>query len=391
MQVDHQARLTSAQQNPVYQLLYNVAPLNDADYERVLAHDEWSAVGFYARHAGLIQFMERKFGVDAGLIQKILDYDTYAWPVSIRKRNMVGTVSSLRQRVLQRLTVMQKSRIAIGRVLQYCKTARESYLDAGAALGLDMVTAAQFGFQKVVGIELLPHFEKFASGLKEYVEGSLGATYDYIVGDVGQVVLSRGRFSLVTCIDVLEHTPDLAATLCTLAGAIDAGGAGYIYQGNGRSLAMAAREPHYGLPLISILPKELTIRILTHLGKVSEKVPYCLEDWPRLDEIRAIAEDLGCTLEVIGPDENIRNGAAYPRREAALGFAEKLEDLAGDLCSKLPEELRLEIAVAKELFLTEMRENLARMDETEFRENYCYDSWNLVMRPKPGELAKSMN
>ena len=77
---------------------------------------------------------------------------------------------------------------------------------------------------------------------------------DYLVMDAQHLAFPDAAFDIVICMHVYEHVPDAAALMAEIDRVLKPGGVCYFTAGNRLSLI----EPHYRLPLLSVLPKPLS-------------------------------------------------------------------------------------------------------------------------------------
>ena len=82
-----------------------------------------------------------------------------------------------------------------------------------------------------------------------------------INGNALQVPLKNNSFDLIILQDVIEHLPDPEKIISVLHGLLKTNGALYLSTPNKHSIFNFLADPHWGLPLVSILKKE-TIRKL---------------------------------------------------------------------------------------------------------------------------------
>jgi 2-polyprenyl-3-methyl-5-hydroxy-6-metoxy-1,4-benzoquinol methylase len=75
----------------------------------------------------------------------------------------------------------------------------------------------------------------------------------YHVADAMSIPFADGCFDAVLCCHVYEHVPDPRRMMAEMHRILRPGGVCYFTAGN----RMAWREPHYGLPLLSVLPRAL--------------------------------------------------------------------------------------------------------------------------------------
>jgi 2-polyprenyl-6-hydroxyphenyl methylase/3-demethylubiquinone-9 3-methyltransferase len=102
--------------------------------------------------------------------------------------------------------------------------ARQPVLDVGCGGGLLTESLARAGAE-VTGIDLAPGMIEVA----RLHAAESGLAIDYRVASAEELAReSPGRFALVTCMEMLEHVPDPAAMVATLAHLLSPGGALFV-------------------------------------------------------------------------------------------------------------------------------------------------------------------
>lgn len=102
--------------------------------------------------------------------------------------------------------------------------ARQPVLDVGCGGGLLTESLARAGAE-VTGIDLAPGMIEVA----RLHAAESGLAIDYRVAAAEELAReSPGRFALVTCMEMLEHVPDPAAMVATLARLLSPGGALFV-------------------------------------------------------------------------------------------------------------------------------------------------------------------
>lgn len=373
-------------QDDIFNLLYALAPYTDEQLDTIFHDQLLCAVGLRARNPYLVHWLAKRYEVPEEITHRIIDYDLNSWCVSIRKRDFPGKVISVRDRVVLRLDVWQKNKKALNRAVEFFDVPRDRYLDVGCLLGLALVNAAEAGFKRVVGVEILPHYQKFAESLKVGVENVNGGVMEYHVGDICDVLPDDATFNFTTCVDVLEHTPDLNLTIQRLVRLCATDGAVYVYQGNGRSLYFARNEPHYRLPCISILSKPLSCAILEHVGSVTEMAPYVVEQWPTYDEIEQAVAKEGFSTRILNHDTNIRNDGKYPHKKDVRAYIDAAkETMVKGLLPLLTTELKERVNSEMEGYFADIERDIDMLSDEAFRVRYLMDSWNIAITPSASQ------
>lgn len=89
------------------------------------------------------------------------------------------------------------------------------------------------------------------------------ANLHYVQGDAMQLAFPNDQFDVVVCSHVYEHVPDSKVMFEEILRVLKPGGFCY-FSGNNRVMWM---EPHYRLPLLSLLPRPLAHRYMRLTGK----------------------------------------------------------------------------------------------------------------------------
>ena len=131
-------------------------------------------------------------------------------------------------------------------------------LDVGASTGIiDNVLAG--AIRNVVGIDIDAMAIAYAT--REFGRGNLS----FVVGDAMALPFGSGSFDLVACTHVYEHVSDAQKMLDEIFRVLKPGGACYFAAGN----RLMWTEPHYGLPLLSVVPRPLAHAYVRIAGKAA--------------------------------------------------------------------------------------------------------------------------
>lgn len=377
----HAKQFSEQSSNPVNKLLFDLAPLTSTELGECLTNDEYFAMASSARNPKFFGYLSEKFGIHEKVLGIMFDYEQKAWVGSIKRQLTSGKVPSLRERIASRMEIYKKNATVMREILKIHDGPTNAFYDVGCQFGYMMVEAASLGFKKVHGGEINPNLISVPDRLAEFSERAYSSELAYTVGDFCKLDLKRHVYDVVTCVDVLEHTPDIEEMLTRMIDLLTPIGMIYIYQGNAQSLAIATKEPHYHLPAISALSSDLTLRILEHLGMVSSKAPYVVQQWPTLERIQACAEKNDAQMDVIGHETNIRSGQAFPK----VGDAQKLLSALSarvneNLMPHLSRSLKKETQKAVKVFLLQLEDDILNSDEVEFARKYLMGSWNISIR-----------
>lgn len=98
---------------------------------------------------------------------------------------------------------------------------------------------------------------------------------DYLVMDSQKLAYSDASFDAVTCTHIYEHVPSAPALMQEIYRVLKPGGVCFFSAGN----RLSWMEPHYQLPLLSIIPKQLAHVYLKWLGRGNHYYETHLTYW----------------------------------------------------------------------------------------------------------------
>ncbi|MEM9256464.1 MAG: class I SAM-dependent methyltransferase [Pseudomonadota bacterium] len=131
-------------------------------------------------------------------------------------------------------------------------------LDVGSSSGIiDNYLADSFG--QVTGIDI-------DAAAMEYARTQFQkANLTFLPGDAMQLQFADNSIDVVVCTQIYEHVPDADRMFAEILRVLKPGGFCY-FAGNTRLMFM---EPHYHLPLLSVIPRPLAHRYMRMAGKGS--------------------------------------------------------------------------------------------------------------------------
>lgn len=157
---------------------------------------------------------------------------------------------------------------------------RVRLLDVGASTGaIDAALATQLA--EVVGIDI--DADAIAAAQREQTAPNLR----FVLGDAMALDFPDASFDAVLCAHVYEHVPDAARLMAEIRRVLKPGGICYFAAGN----RYQPVEPHYRLPLLSVMPKALAHRYLQVLGRGTHYYEQHLSYWG----LRALVRDFRLT------------------------------------------------------------------------------------------------
>jgi ubiquinone/menaquinone biosynthesis C-methylase UbiE len=129
-------------------------------------------------------------------------------------------------------------------------------LDVGGSAGIiDAVLAERFG--SVVGVDI------DAAAIEHAGRSFSRDNLSFQVGDAMSLRFPDCAFDVVVCAHVYEHVPDARKMMAEIFRVLKPGGVCYFAAGN----RLMWTEPHYGLPLLSVLPRPLAHLYIRLAGK----------------------------------------------------------------------------------------------------------------------------
>ena len=149
-----------------------------------------------------------------------------------------------------------KTMIAVLRDFLRNDLASKTLLDIGSSTGIIANYLAGF-FGQVVGIDIDKPGIQFAH--KEFKKNNL----KFVSGDAINLSFQKNFFDVVICAHIYEHVPDAKRLMSEIYRVLSPGGVCYFAAGNRLNIY----EPHYKLPFLSILPKQIGNIYLRLSGK----------------------------------------------------------------------------------------------------------------------------
>ncbi len=141
-------------------------------------------------------------------------------------------------------------------------------LDIGCSTGF-LTRAYSETFARVIGIDI----DKDAVDHARETHGS--ADVEFLCGDSMALKFEEESFDCVTCTHIYEHVPDSRRLLAEIHRVLRPGGCCYFAAGN----RIKFIEAHYGLPLLSVVPKSLGHIYVRLAGKAERYYETHLSLW----------------------------------------------------------------------------------------------------------------
>lgn len=154
----------------------------------------------------------------------------------------------------------RKARTTLAVLRDYfaCPLGAMSLLNVGGSMGvIDHVLADHFG--KVVSVDIDAAAIEYAQ--RSYHRENL----TFQLGDAMSLQFAQDAFDVVVCAHVYEHVPDARRMMDEIFRVLKPGGVCYFAAGN----RLMWNEPHYDLPLLSVVPRPLAHLYIRMAGKAS--------------------------------------------------------------------------------------------------------------------------
>lgn len=141
-------------------------------------------------------------------------------------------------------------------------------LNVGGSAGIiDAFLADHFG--SVVSVDIdIPAIEH---ARRQFAKGNLS----FLVGDALSLSFADGAYDVVICSQVYEHVPDAHRMMQEIFRVMKPGGVCYFAAGN----RLMWNEPHYNLPLLSVVPRAVAHAYVRLAGRASHYHEYHFTYW----------------------------------------------------------------------------------------------------------------
>jgi ubiquinone/menaquinone biosynthesis C-methylase UbiE len=176
----------------------------------------------------------------------------------------------------------RKARTMVAVLEDYLPLPLETYdlLNVGGSTGIIDNYLSEH-FRRVVGVDI--DEPAILHARKSYQRNNLR----FEVADALNLPFEDNSFDVVVCSHVYEHVPDPHLMFTEIYRVLKPGGICYFSAGN----RLAWNEPHYNLPLLSVLP-----RILAHLYiRLAGKAPYYHEKHLSYWGLKSLVKRFSCT------------------------------------------------------------------------------------------------
>jgi 2-polyprenyl-3-methyl-5-hydroxy-6-metoxy-1,4-benzoquinol methylase len=192
-------------------------------------------------------------------------------------------------------TMLQVMRDHLGSDLTHLRL-----LDIGSSTGIIADFLADH-FREVIGIDLDAPAVAFAR------QNCRRSNLFFAVGDSLNLGFSDNAFDVAICAQVYEHVPDAGRMMKEVFRVLKPGGICYFAAGN----RLALMEPHYRLPLLSVIPRPVANLYIRLAGKSTHYHEHHLTYWG-LKELVHSFEVIDYTRKIVAAPDFFHAGYMLP-------------------------------------------------------------------------------
>lgn len=249
------------------------------------------------------------------------------------------------------------------------------YLDVGCGFGGFLVAFSQLGLQ-VCGIEI--DQQRIDLAIANCQDNDL---QDCVINASilePDLVDRLGQFDLITCIDVIEHVPDVANTIVNMVALLKPGGILMLEIPNRDSLEFVAQDGHFSLFGITQLERQDAIRY----HKAFFNFDYDVGDYFPLETYRAMLEAQDCQVSLI---QSPYDSTSNHKRQHVRRFSRQYLRYRQQNKPRLPDNINRKIHKNVLRYLLDMNKNLLRhslsVDGRDYlRRRYLQNFWKVLAR-----------
>lgn len=372
-----------------YRAIFNSGePLSDKDYEEIEKNEELFITLVLLRNDNFRKYMCKKYHFDEEIIDYLfeMDFNTFQ---SLLKRDpaTIYRFESLSTRVLSRFRVHKRNFDTIKQISEFYNVPRHAFFDVGCLFGFSMISAAVLGYKFAYGCDNNRNLYARARDFMKLIEGSKHTNIKkcnlkYFESDFLNLDLEKGFYNLVFVSNVLEHTSDLEATIRQISHMLAEDGICYILLDSPKSLQRVLEEPHYRLPLLTILPKKMVINILRRLKRIAADEDYVVTEWPDYKALFNLFEKYKLDANIPLKDHNFfRTQEPIPYEKAAF-FQERIyEEAKARIYPVLNKSEIKQVERITGKYFKEVEKAIIA-DNLEAKLTYFTQSWNIIARKK---------
>jgi hypothetical protein len=293
--------------NIVYRALTDI-PLANKEYEIIERNDQLYITLMLIKHEGLIKYLSVKYSTPEFLIRYIFEMQFGFFKRNLKAAPETKKAMFFYEWMHRELFEIKRHYDLIEKLCCTYNLEKENFFDVGSKFCTSLVIALVQGFKMAHGCDFEERIAKYANDIiglgAKYLPGELV----FYPADFLNLDLKDHFYHLIVLINVLEHTSNIETTIRMIKKILHETGVCFIFQGSNKSLPIVLNEPHYNLPLLSILPPELGVKILEKAKFIKSPREYCVVKWANYSQLQKICQKFDLILEI-----NIKENDYYAR------------------------------------------------------------------------------
>lgn len=349
------------------------------DWESVQRDDSLLTPAILSGSKAFAEHLSTKYCLHPTLVDYLLRVELKDHDWNMKFAPPGKSFRTLAERVRIRMFEHRRHHLLIQRLIERYDLETNAFFDIGCKYGTSMTSAVELGFREAHGCDLEPKIFDDAFEIARVTRDIYDCNVKFIDSDFLKMDLPTDHYELVILINVLEHTPRLDQTIEGVANLLTSGGVAYIYQGNGRSLPIVGREPHYNIPALSLFPNDLAESLLVSQGIINEAADYCVTSWPMLDEMKNLCSDFGLDMQVLPSFDSL----FFNEGKVPWGAAGSVKAKADAYLNRTLKGLKADDQARARILADEYFAEVASAQETKTEadlQRYFMASWEIVLR-----------
>ncbi len=359
-------------------------PFSEGDLAAIEADDRLLIALVRTRDPRLAAALAGKYRLLPSIVLYLLEMDYSVFERLLRGKTVSSRAETYAERSITRLATHLKNDHVLKGMAHDFGVPLRAFFDVGCLFGLSFIPAADLGFGLVDGCEIDSNIYVHSREIMRRLQHERpDIQFHYFESDFCALPLNPNTYTLIVLNNVLEHTPDLRETFAKIAEILAEDGLCYIFQGNGASLQLLRTEPHYRLPALTVLPKDLTISILQRLHRIADPTRYVVRQWPGYDELIDAAHSVHLDIEIhprsLGywsPDEplTLHQAKFYAGKIEEEAEQQVFPVLSGEERDDVRRRLQAHCSLVLEAIQGGNKEDLLR---------YAKCTWDITLRKPP--------
>lgn len=254
--------------------------LSKTDYEEAEKNDQYYIILILLNHKGFINHLSSKYDIPEFLLKYLLNMQFGFFKRNMQKPSNTIKANLFSDLIHTRLFEIKRQHDLIKRLCSEFNIEKRNLFDVGSQFCTSLLIALNLGFKVAHGCDFEKRITKYALEIIELGEKELKGELKFYATDFLELDLKENFYQLVLLINVLEHTSDIEKTILLIKKILADTGICFLFQGSFKSLPFVLNEPHYNLPLLTLLPNDLAVNILEKAKLLALGQRYCVVTWP---------------------------------------------------------------------------------------------------------------